>query len=441
MSRCRRTDALLGAAFADEGLTTAQADHATECAECARALALAGRFDGELHRVGTELVEQQTSATQSKGGRHMWRGALLAGTAVAVIALIVGSIQVWRDGPSIGLLEDGPSAEQLTAWLDRSLVVAHGQARPGGTSIEEWAPARVEVCGDAVIAFFDRGGDLSDGYLWAIGRPSGILDESIETGWSRTLSALDVARRRAGLPVCNLALDEARDGPGADLPVALHVVVRVPDLFWIGDPEDAPVEVEVVGGDRDAVIEVGIARDAYLHARLEDASIRAVDIVSAEGRYRYTIGPPGFTVWANVVDEAVRFELLNESGEVVRAGPIVDWPDDAALGHREQAEQAARAQAVQAVLRAAAERRAGEGRALGQTCVDWRALSNKTQVLLTEELIVDRLETVRDSQQLADAATFSEIVTAAQGSLDKSCQGSPADRFLFEIVEALYPVD
>ena len=60
-------------------------------------------------------------------------------------------------------------------------------------------------------------------------------------------------------------------------------------------------------------------------------------------------------------------------------------------------------------------------------------------MLLTEELIVGRLEAVRTSQQLAETATFSEITTAALASLDKGCQGSPADQFLADIVEALYP--
>lgn len=440
MSRCRRTDALLMAVFAGDGLSAAQDAHGAACPECARALALARRFDGELHRVSGDLVTQPMATTQSKGGRDMWRGALLAGTVVAVIALVISSIQVWRDGQTVGFFEAGGlSAEQLSAWLDSSLVIAHGQAQPGGTAIDGWEAERVEVCGDTAIAFFDRGGDGSHGYLWAIGRPSGLPDESIETGWSRSRSATDVARRRAELPVCDVALEGAPNPVGADLPLASHVVVRVPDLFWVGDPEDAPVEVEVVG-DLDAVVEVGIARDAYLHARLEDPSIRAVDIVSADARYRYTVGAPGFTVWANVVDDVVMFELLNEDGDIVRAGPIVDWPDDQALGRdRERAEAAAARQAAETARRAAAERRAGEALASGQTCRDWRALGAESQVLLAEELTVDRVEAVRTAQQLGAAASFTEIATAAQASIDKSCQGSPAGRFLTEIVEALYP--
>lgn len=440
MSRCRQTDALLSAVFAEDGPTAAQADHVTGCPECARALALARRFDGELHRIGGAIAGHPPTEKSPGGGRHMWRGVALAGTVVAVMALVIGSIQLWRDGSTAGVLQaGGPRAEQVAAWLDRALVAAHAQAQPGGTDLDGWEPGRVEVCGDAAIAFFDRGGDGSHGYLWAVGRPSSLVEQSIETGWSRTLSALDVAGRRAELPVCDVVLDEAREPAGADLPVAPHLVVRVPDLFWIGDPEDAPVEVEVVGGDRGAPVEVGIARDAYLYARLDDASIRAVDIVAADGRYRYTVGVPGFTVWANVVDDAVRFEFLNEPGDIVRAGPIVDWPDDAALGDRERAERDARRQAEEAARRTAAELRWPQVLASGQTCRDWRVLGDETQVLLTEELIGERLKAVRISQQLPEGATISEMTTAARASLDKSCQGSPADRLLADIVDALYP--
>jgi len=440
MSRCRRTDALLAVVFAGEGLTSAEADHAAGCPECARALALARRFDGELLRVGGELAAHSATEERAKGGRGMWRPALLAGTVVVAIVLAVASIQVWRDGPDIGLFEaDGPRAEQLAGWLERSLMVAHGQAQPGGTSIEGWETARVEVCGDAVVAFFDRGADGSHGYLWAIGRPSDILDQSTTTGWSRTLSTLDVALLRAELPVCEVALNETRDPLIADVPVPPQIVARVPDFLWTGDPDDAPIEVEVVGGDR-GDIDVGLARDGYLTAELDDASVRAVDIVSAGGRFRYTVGVPGFTVWANVVGDVVRFEFLNGAGEIVAAGAVVDLPADTGLraDRRVLAEQAEVAAAAEAARRAATER-PGDGGGLGQSCLDWRVLSDVTQVLLTEELIADRLEAVRVAQQLAEGATVSEITIAAQGSLDKSCQGSPAGRLLTDIVEAIYP--
>lgn len=437
MSRCRRTGAVLDIVLAGEGLTSGESDHAATCAECAHALALARRFDGELRRVSDDLATDPTTWARQKGGRHVWRGALLAGTVVVAISLAVVGVQVWRDGSNLGMLAaDGPSAEQLNEWLDRSLVIAHGQAQPGGTAIGGWEAGRVEVCGSAVVAFFDRG-DGSDGYLWAIGAPSRIPDESFETGWSRTLSAPDVARRRAELPVCDLALDEVRDPVGADLAVAPDVVVRVPKLLWTGAPEDAPVEVEVVGGDPDAVDEVGIGREAYLLARLSDPSFRAVDIVSAEARYRYTVSVPGFAIWAKVAGEAVRYEFLNERGDIVRAGRIVDWSDDAEVGHRQEVEEEARRQAAEAARRAAAEHRAATVRAIGQTCRDWRALGMDSRVLLTEQLIVGQLEAVRTSHQLAETATFSEITTSALASLDKGCQGSPGDRLLADIVEPL----
>lgn len=444
MSRCRRTDELLDATFINAGLTRGQADHLGGCGECARILALVRRFDSELRGVGTELVPEPIDwhdaasapwAPRPKGGTEMRRGALLVGTAVAVIALAVGSIQLWRSGTNTGLFgADGPGAEQLAGWLDRSLVVAHGEAKPGGTSIEGWEAARVEVCGDTAVAFFDRAGDGSHGYLWAIGRPSDVLDQSIEVGWSRTLSALDVALRRAELPVCDVAFDETSEPAGADLPVPPQLVVRVPDLFWIGEPEDAPIEVEVVGGDRGDAVEVGIARDAYLYARLDDASVRAVDVVTTDRRYRYTVGVPGFVIFANVADDALRFELLDGEGTVVGAGPVIEWPADVGFEdeQRGRAEEMAIAHGLAARERRALE--AGEG---GARCAEWPTLSDLSQLTITEVLVPD-LEGARVLQQLPASASRSDIVAAARSSLDKGCQGSAGDRPLADVAWAIF---
>lgn len=447
MSRCRRTDELLDVVFSGVGLTRSQADHLGSCSECARTLALAGRFDSELRGVGAELVPEPAAsyetpsgppATIPKGGHGMWRGGLLAATAVAVIALAVVGIQLWRGGTNIGLVQaDGVDAEQLAGWLDRSVAVAHDRAQPGGTSLEGWEPARVEVCGDAVVAFFDRAGGVDHGYLWAIGRPSNIIDRSIETGWSRTPSTLDVAVRRAELPVCDVALDDTPGEPGgADLPVAPQVVVRVPDFLWMGDPEDAPIEVEVVGGDPRDPVEVGIARDAYLHAELDDASVRAVDIVTTDRRYRYTVGVPGFIILANVVDDAIRFELLDAEGDIVAAGPVEEWPADAGFERAEEERHRAEQVAIAQVL-AEHERRALETEENGARCAEWSALSDLSQLTITEVLVPD-LEQARVLQQLPAYASRSDIIAAARSSLDKGCQGSPGARTLADVARGLF---
>jgi hypothetical protein len=64
MSRCAQTDGLLDAVFASADLTRSQADHAAGCSECARALAQARRFDGELDRTGAELSPELMPAPQ-----------------------------------------------------------------------------------------------------------------------------------------------------------------------------------------------------------------------------------------------------------------------------------------------------------------------------------------------------------------------------------------
>jgi hypothetical protein len=447
MSRCRRTDELLDATFIDAGLTRGQADHLGGCSECARNLALVRRFDSELRGVGAQLVPEPSAwhdaasatwATSPKGERGMWRVGLLAATAVAVIALAVVGTRLWPSGTDVGFLQaDGVDAEQLGGWLDRALVVAHAQADPGGTSTDGWEAVRVEVCGDAAIAFFEHSTN-SHGHLWAIGRPSDIFDRSIEAGWSRTLSALDVAERRAGLAVCDVALDDTQpEAAGADLPVPPQQVVRVPDFFWIGDPDAAPVEIEIVGGDRDDVVEVGIARDAFLYAQLDDASIRAVDIVTEDLRYRYTVGVPGFTVFANVVDDAVRFELLDASGDIVAAGPVVEWPADPGFGEAEEARRAAAEQAAIAEALAERERRALETGENGARCAEWRTMTEPSQLTITEVLVPD-LERARTLQQLPASASRSDIIAAARASLDKGCQGSSGTRALADVARGLF---
>lgn len=103
MSRCHQTDALLDVIFAGSGLTGAQADHAVGCAECAHALAQARRFDGELQRIGAELLVEPTPAAAELNGlstptqRGEWmmtaRRSLIVGVgtaAVIAIALLGG---------------------------------------------------------------------------------------------------------------------------------------------------------------------------------------------------------------------------------------------------------------------------------------------------------------------------------------------------------------
>lgn len=70
-SRCRQTDALLEATFAESGLTRAQATHAADCRSCARELAAARRFGIELHRASEAIV---TTAASGSGFRGPLKG-------------------------------------------------------------------------------------------------------------------------------------------------------------------------------------------------------------------------------------------------------------------------------------------------------------------------------------------------------------------------------
>lgn len=72
------------------------------------------------------------------------------------------------------------------------------------------------------------------------------------------------------------------------------------------------------------------------------------------------------------------------------------------------------------------------------TCRDWEQWETGTRASLTEWLVETRLEPVRTVQHLPANATDGEVVNAAVGSIDKSCQGSPADRRLADVVERLY---
>jgi hypothetical protein len=141
-SRCRQTDALLEATFGEAGLTRAQAAHAADCSECARALALARRFDGELHRVGVDLTaEMVTSAgvTADLGGSRMARNRNilgLAAVAVLVVAVVVGGGQ-WLSSTFGGRWDAG-------GWFGVSSTPDADEEAARRREAEERAAAQVE---------------------------------------------------------------------------------------------------------------------------------------------------------------------------------------------------------------------------------------------------------------------------------------------------------
>jgi len=204
----------------------------------------------------------------------------------------------------------------------------------------------------------------------------------------------------------------------------------------MGDPDDAPFEVEVIGPQQDVVVDVGIASEGYLVGRLDDPSVRAIDLVTEAGRYRYTVAAPGFVIQADPGDGQIGYELLDASGSVVLSGWVLDHGvgDDRRAEHEEQARHAQ----AEASARAEAARRVAEEERAGATCAEWARMTADEQLRLTEELVVPFMEAVRSRQQLPADATWAEITTAARVSLDTGCQGSPADRHVRAIADELY---
>jgi hypothetical protein len=446
MNRCRETDALLDATFAGAELTREQADHATACTECAHALAQARRFDGELHRIGRQLapeplpsVGEITHLSTSTGRRSMARRRTLAVGAAGALLL---AATIFGGGAWIGsLLTDevqvgGISPEALDAWVDQTLPIALQMAERPRTGDGGLEPAQIETCGQTAVVFYGQRNDAG-GYVWAIGRPdrTGL----IETGWSLFLDEPDVAQFRALLPVCEVVLGPAE--PPEELvdwpPIERQGVVAIADFWWVGEWGDELGEGEVVVEDngRNIVIEgdsravaMGLHRRAFLAVRVDDRSVQAVDIVTAEGRLRYTVAAPGFII-EDVGAEALRFELLDHAGIVVAAGPIVQWESDDRRG-------AVEAQARRAAV-AEAERRALEAELVATRCREWATMSEEEQVAVIEVLVPD-LEGVRVLQQLSADAPQAEIIAAARSSLDEGCQASADDRAVADVAQTLY---
>ena len=447
MSRCTRTDSLLDELFVSGAVTPSQREHVLVCSECARSLALARRFDRDLRTVGAELAPEPMSGADvsldvippfGRGGFGMWRRSVLTMASVAVVLAVIVLGGMWINVPGFaGVLGGAIPADRLEPWLDRALATAHEASDGHRSQAADWEPAQVEMCGDTAIAFFVDD-DEQGAYLWALGKPDDLFDQSIATGASRSVGEAQVARQRVELPVCEVVVGEPQ--APADLadsiPFPGQRVVRVPGVAFVGDPIDAPVEVEVVGAEADAV-EVGIFSDPYLLGRVEDPAVRAVDVLTPDGRYRYPVSPPGFRVVADVVDAAIAFEFLDSTGASVAAGPVLEGEQSADRRHDEEQRRAQAEAAAIAHAAAAHERRAQETGQAGYRCGEWPKLSEGEQLAITTVLVSD-LEAARTKQQLPADASPERIIAAARASVGKGCQGSPADRPLADLAHALF---
>ena len=166
MSRCAQTETLLDVVFAAAELSDGQIDHATECAECARSLAQARRFEDELHRAGTDLTPESLApalamspvATESTGGSRVgspyrWAGAgVAAAIAIAVVWVVSSALQPTAMPGQSG---DRASDEHVVAWamgIEEATRRSMGLWDPAQPS---WELVRSERCGGSSIAFFE----------------------------------------------------------------------------------------------------------------------------------------------------------------------------------------------------------------------------------------------------------------------------------------------
>jgi hypothetical protein len=360
MSRCSRTDALLDATILGAGLSAAEADHATSCTECARAMASARRFDRELHSVGVEIAPEPmppgmataTAGHTIRGGAPMsQRTALIGGiTAAAVVAVFVGTAQ-W-DSTEDGRAQRAAATDAETDQWVRSAREFVTRTEPDGGEAAGWTPVRVERCGRTGLAFFEA--TAPDGlplYRWAMGR----IDRGVPqaTGEVRSVDDERVAGIRATLPPCEMVVDVVtaavreigmprelwavttgeedvegevrlvgatlmadghRAGPNGEVELPTYLVLmdrRTDQAHWVeratisvtdgawaaGRFVDLPVERPETQQSMQIFADPGFT-DETLFAWIDDPDVRAVDIwVPREGRVlRYTVGSPGFVL-------------------------------------------------------------------------------------------------------------------------------------------------
>ena len=214
MSRCRQTDELLGATFAGTDLTRAQAEHVRGCAECARAISQARRFENELGRVGAALAHEpmpaigdmtSTPTTTLNGGTPMTlrRGLIGAFVTVAFVGIVGVAIIQLGTGiePGSGTGEQAASLASPEAVLGAWLADVKGAAESEGR--EAWGDEPVHVlradqCGETVTVVLEE----NEHDLWSV---DGSLDAAGEAHFftTRLIDAERLAREMAaGAAAC-----------------------------------------------------------------------------------------------------------------------------------------------------------------------------------------------------------------------------------------------
>lgn len=242
--------------------------------------------------------------------RLHWAGGLTAALACVLIGWLLSTT-----APTLTDL-----AQEPDQFASRGLRVATERETDAETAAAgEWRLVQLERCGGMAIGFYLRQGRAGE-YLWAIGQPANPDDRSIVTGTATALGEPAVAARRARLPVCELVLGTSElsaDTIDVDA-VAPHQVVSVSTRTWQRGGEFTL--------DRETGVDGTVSIRSFIFGRIADPRIRAVELLTPDGRLRYTVESPFFLIHADLVG-AGRFELLDERGMIVAAGRVVERLD------------------------------------------------------------------------------------------------------------------
>lgn len=250
---------------------------------------------------------------------------VLAGLGlIALLAIAILGGGALAGAPPPVRLPGVTSADELDAWVDHALAIAMEESDEGAARPEDWQPAQVETCGDTAVAFYSH--DRRGHYLWAMGRPAHPIDRSIETGTAISFGDPEVARLRALLPVCEMALGSNQPSENTFVredAIRPQQVVSVPLKVWqFGGEFVVPITKAPNLSDGDASVQI----PAFIYGRVDDARVRAVDVITTDGRLRYTVEAPGFEIQVDF-STALRFELLDAAGTMIAAGSLAERSD------------------------------------------------------------------------------------------------------------------
>lgn len=354
MSRCGRTAALVEAELDGGRLTDAQSSHASQCPECARALAHARRFGRELHRAVLDLTPEAAPhgvVTMSDGiGAEPvgWPRLALALAASAVVVIGVVFVGGRWLGSALGDPMDGrsevrgPAAEAARNAEMDARRAAEGRARLAAQmrtvrEIEPWFQAavavafesisreevefiQVDLCEEIAVVTFASRADPEVVY-WLAGP---LHDPTVAAGgrgdWRSTPT--DAAAQAAQAPPCvtapgsnqaSLIIEAVSSGAGIPGEIAPVGMARItPDL--------AIVAVSSVPAIPGADIEdlrrwIGVVRRADGRWVADPAEWIGANIPADEGLTPYRLewllpGLEGWFIVATVPREATAIELV-----------------------------------------------------------------------------------------------------------------------------------